>query len=50
MKIANNLVVVMLASLFVLLALQAGPVTATLGYIAAGILMLAVVTSTLRRK
>lgn len=50
MKILSNLLVIALASLYVLLAIQAEPVTATLGYIAAGLLTLAVITATLRRQ
>lgn len=50
MAVVSHLLVVALAALYVLLAIQAEPVTATLGYIAAGLLTVAVVTATLRRK
>lgn len=50
MKILSHLLVIALASLYILLAVQAEPVTATLGYIAAGLLTLAVITATLRRQ
>lgn len=50
MKIANYLIITLLASLFVLLGLQAEPVTGTLAFVAAGILMLALIAGTIRRK
>ena len=48
MKIASHLLITLFAALFVLLAIQAEPVTATLGFIAAGILTLAVIISVVK--
>lgn len=48
MKIAGPLFVILLAALYVLLAVQAEPVTATLGFIAAGLLTLSAVMSVIR--
>lgn len=45
MKIVSYLFITLLATLFVLLAVQAEPVTATLGYIAAGLLMSSLIIS-----
>ena len=45
MKIASYALLTLLATLYVLLAVQAEPVTATLGYIAAGLLMSALIIS-----
>lgn len=50
MKIANYSIITLMASLFVLLAIQAEPVTATLGFVCAGILMLALIAGIIRRK
>jgi len=49
-NIAANVLVVLMASLFVLLAMQAEPVTKTLGFICAAILLLAVVAQTMKQK
>lgn len=48
MKTTSAIMVIMLSTLFVVLALQAEPVTATLGFVAAGTLGLALVVSFLR--
>ena len=45
MKIASHILVTGFAALFVLLAVQAEPITATLGYVAAGLLMVALIIS-----
>lgn len=50
MRIAGHLLVIGLASLFVLLAVQAEPVTATLGYVAAGLLAVSVIASSIKGK
>lgn len=49
MRVAANILVILLASLYIILATQAEPVTATLGYIAAGLLVLAFLMSFSRR-
>jgi len=41
LKISTTLLTVALASVYFLLALQAEPITATLGYISGGLLLLA---------
>lgn len=45
MKIASSLLITSFAALFVLLALQAEPITATLGYVSAGLLVVALIVS-----
>ena len=50
MKIVGYVLVTLLAALYVLLATQAEPVTATLGYIAAGLLTLSLVVSIIKRQ
>lgn len=45
MKIAGYLMVTMFSALYILLAVQAEPTTATLGFVASGILMLSLVVS-----
>jgi hypothetical protein len=49
MRVSAAILITLLASLYVLLAIQAEPVTATLGFVAAGILALALVVSFLRK-
>jgi hypothetical protein len=49
MKVTTAIMTTLLSTLFVLLAIQAEPVTATLGFVAAGVLMLALVVSLLRK-
>lgn len=43
MRVVGGLTIAFMAALYVLLALQAEPVTATLGYIFAGLLVLSLV-------
>jgi len=50
MRIANYVIITLMGSLFVLLAIQAEPVTATLGFVCAGILMLALIAGMVRKK
>jgi predicted membrane protein len=50
MKQISYLIVVMFAALFILLSFQAEPVTATLGFIAAGMLMLSLIASVVKGK
>jgi hypothetical protein len=49
MRASAAIMVTLLASLYILLAIQAEPVTATLGFVAAGMLVLALVVSFLRK-
>lgn len=49
-NVASNVLVMLLASLYVLLAMQAEPVTKTLGFIAAAILVLAIVAQTMKQR
>lgn len=49
-QIATNALVMILATIYILLAVQAEPVTATLGWICAGLLVLAVVAQTIKQK
>jgi len=50
MKIVSYIFVTLLAVLYVLLAVQAEPVTATLGYIAAGILVLSLILGSVKNR
>lgn len=50
MQVASGLIVTFMAATFVLLAMQAEPITATLGFIWAGLLMLALIIQFSRRR
>lgn len=50
MQVASGLIVTFMAATFVLLAMQAEPITATLGFIWAGLLMLALTIQFSRRR
>jgi hypothetical protein len=46
MKILVNIIVLVMITTYILLAVQAEPVTATLGYVFAGLLLMALIRQT----